>query len=362
MVAQDFSGKTVVVMAGGTGGHVYPALALALALSARGARVHWLGNADGFEASRVRAAGFELHDIAVRGLRGKGWRRGLSAPWMLGRAFWRAFQALRQVQADVVIGFGGFVSGPGGVAAKGLGMKLVVHEQNARMGLTNRLLAKVADKVWLADARAWSGDWKKAEVVGNPVREALVSVLAPEVRFAKRSGAIKWLIIGGSQGAAVLNECVPKALALLAHKERPEVVHQCGEGALEQTRARYTALGVEAEVVAFVEDMASAYAQCDWMLARSGALTVAEVATVGVAAVFVPFALAVDDHQTANAQTLVDSGAAECVAQAELVPERLAELIRAHNDRGRCLQRAKLARKHSQAGALERMLESLEGV
>lgn len=358
-------GKTVLMMAGGTGGHVYPALAVARAARDAGATVHWLGNAAGFEGKKVPEAGFPLHDIAVKGLRGKGLVGWLKAPFMLARALWKARAVLRAVKPDAVIGMGGFASGPGGLMAARAGIPLIVHEQNAVAGLTNRKLAKRARKVLLADSHAAvKMGLKEGEyvVTGNPVRAEIAATPAPAQRFLGRLGAVRLLVLGGSQGAKTLNELLPQALALLPENERPQVVHQVGERWLDEARAAYARAGVAAEVVPFIEDMAAAYAHADWIIARSGALTVAEVATVGVAALFVPFPYAVDDHQTANAQALVDAGAATVVQQADLSPERLAEIITAHRERGLLLKQADRARSLSHAQALAKIMQEIETV
>lgn len=356
-------GKTVLMMAGGTGGHVYPALAVARAATEAGATVHWLGNAAGFEGKKVPEAGYAFHDIAIKGLRGKGLTGWLKAPFMLARALWKARAVLRAVKPDVVIGMGGFAAGPGGLMAACAGIPLIVHEQNAVAGLTNRKLAHRARKVLLADARAAAKmGLKEGEyvVTGNPVRADIAAVPAPAQRFLGRLDAIRLLVLGGSQGAKALNELVPQALALLPADTRPQVVHQVGERWLDETRAAYAQTGVSAEVVPFIEDMAAAYAHADWVIARSGALTVAEVATVGLAALFVPFPYAVDDHQTANAQALVDAGAATVVQQADLTPQRLAEIIAAQHERGLLLKQADRARSLSHAQALAKIIQEIE--
>lgn len=353
----NFAGKTLLMMAGGTGGHVYPALAVAEAARDAGASVHWLGNAQGFEGRKVPEYGFAFHDIAVRGLRGNGLAGWLKAPIMLTRAIRAARRVIKEIRPDVVIGMGGFAAGPGGVAAKMAGVPLVIHEQNAVAGLTNRLLARVADVVLLGDGRASARLGGKGRVTGNPVRADFAQVPGPETRFAGRSGKIRLLVLGGSQGAKALNIVLPQALSLLPEAARPEVLHQAGERGLQEAQSAYTQAGVAADVVPFMEDMASAYAQADWVLARSGALTVAEIATVGVGALFVPFPHAVDDHQTANAQTLVDAGAAQVVQQADLTAQGLAEAIAARQDRALLLQQAEAARRCSHGQALAQIMD-----
>ncbi|MDO4642555.1 MAG: undecaprenyldiphospho-muramoylpentapeptide beta-N-acetylglucosaminyltransferase [Cardiobacteriaceae bacterium] len=358
-------GKTVLMMAGGTGGHVYPALAVARAAQERGATIHWLGNAHGFEGRKVPEAGFAFHDIAVRGLRGNGLLGWLKAPFMLWRALRRAGVVIRDTRPDVVIGMGGFASGPGGLVAAKRGIPLVIHEQNAVAGLTNRRLARHARKILLADARAAVKMGLKAGeyvVTGNPVRLDISAVPAPAQRFLGRLGAMHLLVLGGSQGAKALNTLLPQALALLKPEMRPQVLHQVGERWLEEAQSAYQQAGVTAEIVPFIEDMAGAYGAADWLIARSGALTVAEVSTVGVSALFVPFPFAVDDHQTANAQGLVEAKAATLIQQADLTAEKLAEEIVARHDRGLLLMQADRARSCSHAKALENIMQEIEAV
>lgn len=348
-------------MAGGTGGHVYPALAVARAAQAEGAEIHWLGNAAGFEGGKVAAAGFPLHDLAVRGLRGNGALAWLKAPWMILRAMVAARRVIARVHPDIALGMGGFASGPGGLAAKLCGMKLLVHEQNAVMGLTNRWLARWADRVLLADRRgaAKLPAGRAYRVVGNPVRDAICALAPPEVRYAGRQGRISLLVLGGSQGAKAINELVPEALSRLAAEIRPAVRHQVGPRWLEVTRKRYQRLEVAAEVVPFIEDMASAYDTADWVIGRSGALTVAEIATAGLPALFVPFPHAVDDHQTVNAQALAEIGAAEVIAENCLCVDQLAAAIAARNDRKALLGQAEKARSRSHAEALDDILATI---
>ena len=351
------AGKTVLMMAGGTGGHVYPALAVAQAARDEGAQVHWLGNARGFEGRKVPEYGFAFHDIAVRGLRGNGLLGWLKAPFMLWRAIAAAKAVMREVRPDVVVGMGGFAAGPGGFAARRLRIPLLIHEQNAVAGLTNRLLSRWASRVLLADERAAARMAAKDYVLtGNPVRADIAALPAPEVRFAGRAGAIRLLVLGGSQGARALNTLLPQALALLPADRRPVVTHQVGERWLDEARSAYAQAGVAAEVLPFIDDMPRVYAQADWLIARSGALTVAEVATVGIGALFVPFPHAVDDHQTANAQALVDAGAAQVVQQADLRAQDLAEAIAARADRAVLLQQAQAARHCSHAQALAKIM------
>ena len=320
------SGKRVLIMAGGTGGHVYPALAVAEALRERGHTVSWLGTAAGLEARLVPEAGIELDTIHVSGLRGKGPLGWLLAPVRVLRAAFEALGILRRRRPDVVLGLGGFASGPGGLAAWLLRRPLVIHEQNAAPGLTNRLLSHLAARVLEAFPRTFP-DAVAAEATGNPVRQAIRRLPPPAERFAAREGPLRLLVFGGSQGALALNEAVPTALAALPEGERPQVHHQSGPRHLEATRQAYSEAGVEAEVAPYVDDMAAAYAWADLVICRAGALTVSELAVAGVPAVLVPFPFAVDDHQTRNALYLVDADAARLLPQDEMTTERLGAVL-----------------------------------
>jgi UDP-N-acetylglucosamine--N-acetylmuramyl-(pentapeptide) pyrophosphoryl-undecaprenol N-acetylglucosamine transferase len=334
----------VLIMAGGTGGHVFPALAVARALRHRQETIVWLGSAHGMETRIVPAEGIELETIRVSGLRRKGALAWLQAPWHLAVALLDALRVMRRRRPRVVLGMGGFASGPGGVAAWLLGRPLVIHEQNAVAGLTNRLLAGLAREVLEAFPGSFSAG-RNARLTGNPVRADIAALAAPGVRLAGRSGAVRLLVIGGSQGARVLNETIAGALALLPASTRPEVWHQAGEATLAVARAAYAQAGIAARVEPFIADMAAAYAWADLVVCRSGALTVAEIAAVGLPAVFVPFAGAVDDHQTRNAAYLVEAGAASLVPQAALSATRLAaELAPLLGARALLLERAERAR------------------
>ncbi|MES1949444.1 undecaprenyldiphospho-muramoylpentapeptide beta-N- acetylglucosaminyltransferase [Salinisphaera sp. S4-8] len=333
----------VLIMAGGTGGHVFPALAVAKALIARGVQVSWLGTAAGIEARLVPANDLTLHTIDVAGLRGKGMLSWLAAPLRLSRACLQALGVVRRVAPQLVVGMGGFAAGPGGLAARLTGRPLLIHEQNAAAGLTNRLLARMATTVLQAFPDTFAGD--KARSVGNPVRAEILDLPTPDERFADREGPIRLLVLGGSGGALAINERVPAALARIEADKRPQVRHQAGR-TLEQAEAAYAQAGVEADVSAFIDDMAAAYAWADVVICRSGALTVAELAAAGVAALLVPYPYAVDDHQRANGQYLVDAGAATLVDQSELSVERLAEEIeRLCADRNALRDRAEAARR-----------------
>jgi len=324
-------------MAGGTGGHVFPGLAVADELRAAGWQVVWMGARSGMEARLVPARGYPMAWVRAAALRGKGVLAAVLLPLHLLVGFAQAAKAIFRLRPDVVLGMGGYVAFPGGMMASLLARPLAVHEQNAVAGLTNRVLARLADKAMTAFPQALPG----AEWTGNPVRGEIAGLPLPEARFAGREGPLRLLVVGGSLGAQALNECVPRALALL--EPRPIVVHQAGEKHLEALRANYRAAGVEGELVPFIDDMASRYARADVVVCRAGAITVAELSAGGVASVLVPFPHAVDDHQTANARFLAEAGAALLLPQSALTPERLAGTLRGL-DRPRLLDMAKKAR------------------
>ena len=329
------SARTCLVMAGGTGGHVMPALAVAEALRAEGWHVIWLGTRAGMEARLVPEKGIEVEWLSFAGVRGKGPLRLLLLPVQLLLAFWQAARVIFRVRPDVVVGLGGYAAFPGGMMAALLGKPLAIHEQNAVAGMTNRVLACVADRVLLGLPAAF-GHGKdrplpclnvRSEWVGNPVRSEIAALPDPVQRLAGRWGRLRLLVVGGSLGAAALNDLVPKALALLPAEARPEVRHQAGAKHVGQLRDNYAAAGVTAECLDFIADMAEAYAWADVVLCRAGALTVAEVAAAGVSAAFVPYPHAVDDHQTENARFLTEAGAAWLLPQSGLTPESLAQWL-----------------------------------
>ncbi|NMG64940.1 undecaprenyldiphospho-muramoylpentapeptide beta-N-acetylglucosaminyltransferase [Azoarcus indigens] len=340
--------KTLMVMAGGTGGHIFPGIAVAEALREKGWRIVWMGNPDGMEARIVPARGYDTAWVRFGALRGKGLVRKLLLPLNLLSGFWQALRELRRVKPDVVLGMGGYITFPGGMMAALAGRPLVLHEQNSVAGLANRVLAGVADRV----LSGFPGVLKKAGWVGNPVRAEIAAVAAPEARFAGREGPLKVLVVGGSLGAAVLNETVPQALARLPQEQRPRVLHQAGEKQIEALRTAYAGAGVEGELRPFIDDMAAAYAEADLVICRAGALTVAELAAVGAASLLVPFPHAVDDHQSGNARFLADRGAAYLLPQTELNAERLAGIL-ASLDRPRLLQMAVHARAQAKPRATE---------
>lgn len=324
----------VLIMAGGTGGHVFPGIAVARELINQQVRVVWLGTRTGLEARAVPACGLpiEMEWVAIRGLRRTGWQSWMRLPFALARAMFQAWRALRRRRPDVVLSMGGFVAGPGGLVAWLTRTPLVVHEQNAVPGMTNRWLASVATRVLTGFPGAF-GAMTAAQHVGNPVRAEIIAIATPEERLGGRAGRLRLLVIGGSQGAQVFNDIVPQAVHAMAATERPEVWHQCGRGAEEQTRRAYGE--VVARVNEFIDDMAEAYAWADVVLSRAGAMTIAELAAAGCAAILVPYPHAVDDHQTANARFLADRDAAILLPQAELSRARLAEILgelTAHRD------------------------------
>lgn len=316
-----------MIMAGGTGGHVFPALATARVLQQRGFDIVWLGTHRGIESRLVPAAGIPVEWLNVGGLRGKGAATLLSAPFRLLAAVGQAIRAIRRHRPRVVLGAGGFVSGPGGLAAWLLRRPLVVHEQNAVAGMTNRVLARFADRVLEGFPNSF-GPGVEAERVGNPVRAEITAIAPPERRYAGRQGAARLLVFGGSQGAARLNAVLPAALAELPEELRPEVLHQTGQPGLEDTANAYRNRGLTADVRPFVEDMAGAYGWADLAVCRAGALTIAELSAAGMPAILIPFPAAVDDHQTRNAEYLVSVGAAVLLPESELTPASLASRLR----------------------------------
>ncbi len=316
----------VLIMAGGTGGHVFPALAVARELRSRSERIVWLGTRSGIESRIVPADGIALETIRVAGLRRKGALTWLLAPWRIAVALIDAIRVVRRQRPKVVLGMGGFASGPGGVAAWLLGRPLVIHEQNAVAGLTNRVLARFAREVLEAFPGSFfpKGKGRMTRVTGNPVRAEINTLPPPAERLAGRSGALRLLVLGGSLGARVLNDVVPRAVALLDAAERPEILHQAGEKTVSVARGQYAASGVVARIEPFIEDMAAAYAWADVAVCRAGALTVAELAAAGLPAILVPFPGAVDDHQTCNASVFVGAGAGVLLPESSLTAERLA--------------------------------------
>ena len=338
----------IVIMAGGTGGHVFPALAVARWLADNGYRIIWIGNRNGMESELVPRHGYEMQWVSFSGLRGKGLVTKLMLPFNLLVAFAQSIAILNRVKPKAVAGFGGYISFPAGMMAVLLGRALLLHEQNAIAGMANKVLAKVADKVMTAFPDTLPG----AQWTGNPVRKEITQLSQPAQRYGFRSGVLRVLVVGGSLGAQALNQAVPRALALIPADQRPLVTHQSGAKNLEALRGEYQQAGVTADAVPFIEDMAAAFATADLVICRAGAMTVAEVACAGVAALFVPFPFAVDDHQTANARFLADAGAALLVQQRELSAESLAATLRSLT-REKCLELAVKARTLAKPDATE---------
>ncbi|MFE8646012.1 undecaprenyldiphospho-muramoylpentapeptide beta-N-acetylglucosaminyltransferase [Sphingomonas sp. NCPPB 2930] len=349
------SGKTALVMAGGTGGHIFPGLAVAEALRAAGWQVHWIGAPGSMESRLVPPRGFAFERIAFSGVRGKGPLTLALLPVRLLRAFWQSVQVLRRVRPQVVLGFGGYITFPAGLMAVLLGRPLVLHEQNAVAGLVNKVLAQVSDRSFTAFPEVL----KIAEWIGNPLRPAFLVQPVPAARFAGRSGPLRLLVVGGSLGAKALNDTVPQALALIPAAERPVVVHQSGEKQIDALRAAYAQAGVEATLTPFIDDTAQAFADADVVVCRAGASTVTEIAAVGAAAVFVPFPSAVDDHQTTNARFLSDAGAAWLLPQPQLGAASLAQLLQSLT-RSELQARADKALALRRTGAVETVVAACE--
>ena len=351
------NGRPILVMAGGTGGHVYPALAVAQALEAHSQNVVWLGTHRGLESTVVPNAGIDIEWVSVRGLRRKGLLAMLIAPLQIAWALLQSLGVILRRRPVAVLCMGGFVSGPGGLAAWLTRRPLVIHEQNAAAGLTNRLLARLARVV----LQAFPGSFNsrvRAETVGNPVREDISAVAKPVERYNDRQGPLRLLVLGGSQGALALNTTVPEALSKLTKQERPIVRHQCGSRTVDAARDAYANHEVDVELVPFIDDMAEAYAWADLVVCRAGALTVAELCAVGLPALFVPYPSAVDDHQTANARPMENVGAAAIISESDLSAELLANLLREWlSSRQSLLERAGRARELAKPQALARITE-----
>ena len=343
--------RPILVTAGGTGGHVYPGLAVARALIKQDIPVVWMGTHKGLEARVIPAAGIEMAWLDVNGLRGKGLITLLAAPVKLVRALFQSVSIMRKYRPVAVLGMGGFVAGPGGLVASLMGIPVVIHEQNAVAGLTNKLLSRFSKKILEGFPQtfaksATSAKQDKIIAVGNPVRKEISKIAAPTKRLAGRKGVTRLLIIGGSLGAQALNEIVPQALAELDENIRPEVRHQAGKGKDETTQADYKAVGVDALVTPFIEDMDEAYEWADLIICRAGALTIAEVAAAGLASVLVPYPYAVDDHQTANGAYLADSGAAILIQQTEFNKDSASKVLQSLlTDREKILSMSIKARK-----------------
>ena len=347
--------KTALIMAGGTGGHIFPGLAVAEELRTRGWRVHWLGAPGSMEQQLVPPRGYPFEAIDFGGVRGKGLVTLALLPLRLLRAFAQSIGVIRRVRPDVLVGLGGYITFPGGLMGVALGKPLVLHEQNSVAGMANRVLAGVADRVFTAFPQVL----RKGRWIGNPLRPEFAAQPAPAQRFAGRHGPLRVLVVGGSLGAQALNDVVPRALALLPPDARPQVRHQSGARQIDALRANYATAGVQAELLPFIDDMAQALAEADLVICRAGATTVTEIAAIGAAALFVPFPHAVDDHQTTNARFLVDQGGGWLVRQSELSPESLAQMLQ-NMERSALMERALKAKTFQKTQAVEEMVAACE--
>ena len=318
---------SILVMAGGTGGHIFPGLAVAEYLRICGWNVSWLGNQNGMEYRLVKSCDFPFEAIEFGGLRGKGLKAKLMLPINLIRACFQSWKIMRRIKPSVVLGMGGYITFPGGLVTKLLKRPLVLHESNSVAGSANRALAKIA----MRTLTGFPNTMAHAEWVGNPIREEFEHISPTALRYEQRQGPLSILVVGGSLGAAALNENIPAALKLISKDARPKVIHQAGDKHLADLQKRYADLGVEAEVLPFIEDMPSAYAQADLVICRAGAMTIAELAACGVASCLIPFPFAIDDHQTANAKFLADANAAILLSQQDLNPQDLALMIQNFN-------------------------------
>lgn len=356
--AASLAGRCYLIMAGGTGGHVIPALTVAKELQSRGAEVQWLGTRKGIEAKLVPAADIELHYLDVEGVRGKGIASLLKAPFLVNKAIAQAGKVIRDLQPNAVLGMGGFASGPGGIAARLAGVPLVIHEQNAVAGTTNCLLSKLAAKRKL---QAFPGALKNAEHTGNPIRAEVSALWNDAERISQRlakNERPRVLVLGGSLGALAINEMMPLAVKQMPEAVRPQLWHQCGERHLDTCREAYQQVGLGVRVDPFIGDMAAAYEWADFIVCRSGALTVSEIAAVGIGALFIPFPHAIDDHQTKNAQWLLDAGAAQVIQQSELNESKLAQLLEEIlSDRQALLDMAERGRKLASPNATQRVAD-----
>lgn len=359
---------TILIMAGGTGGHIFPALAVADRLKLEGWKVVWLGTKSGMEATVVPKRGYAMAFITFSGVRGKGLLRLMMLPFNLLRAFWQAARIIRKLKPDVVLGVGGYVTFPGGMMASLLNRPLAIHEQNSVAGMSNRALSVVADRVLSGFPKAFDekisspiAKFLRSNVAvewsGNPVRGDIANVAEPVMRIKQHGENLNVLVVGGSLGAQILNDVVPKALRLMNPAQRPRVIHQAGEKHIDALQAAYRAADVQADIRPFIDDMAAAYSHCDLLICRAGALTIAEICAVGIASILVPFPQAVDDHQTGNARFLSEVGAAVLIPQLELTPARLADQIKRFT-REQLLQMATKARQLAKPDATEQVAKA----
>jgi UDP-N-acetylglucosamine--N-acetylmuramyl-(pentapeptide) pyrophosphoryl-undecaprenol N-acetylglucosamine transferase len=349
--------RTILIMAGGTGGHIYPGLAVADALHAQGWNIVWLGAPNSMEAELVPKYGYPVAWVNFTGVRGKGLLRLLTLPFTLLRALGQSADAILRHRPDVVLGMGGYISMPGGLMAAILRRPLVIHEQNSIAGMSNKVLAKLANRV----LSGFPGVLKHSEWCGNPVRADITALSEPQSRYIGRCGKLNVLVVGGSLGAQALNEALPKALAMLSEQERPNVLHQTGKKHLESVQQLYAQAGVRADIRPFLDDMADQYARADVLICRAGALTIAELAAAGVASVLIPLPIAVDDHQTHNARFLSENGAAVLLPQKEFSAEKLAQLLRGFS-REKLLAMAQAARSLAKPDATQRVAQVCAGL
>lgn len=343
--------KNILIMAGGTGGHIFPGLVVADYLRSQGIEINWLGTQKGLEAKLVPQAGFPLHLITISGVKGKGWKDKLLFPSRLLFAVLQSLLIIKKLKPDIVIGMGGFVSGPGGIASILLRRSLLIHEQNARPGFTNKYLAKIAKKI----LTGFPNTFPNESMIGNPVRKEIANLAPPSERFAHRSKPLRLLVLGGSLGASALNDLLPKALAAIDVGERPEVIHQTGEAHYESTRRQYQDLGISVNIKPFIREMDQAYAWADIVLCRAGALTIAELCAAGLGAILVPFPYAINDHQTANGIYIQRHQAAILIPQSELTIERFIQELRQLTHE-KCMNMAQAAYQLRKTDTAEKLL------
>ncbi len=355
--------KIILIMAGGTGGHILPALAVAKALQKIGVTIHWLGTSQGLENQLVSPSGIFIHHLNMQGIRGKGLLALLIAPFRLSLATLQAIRVIHQIKPNIVLGFGGYVSAPGGLAAWLLRKTLTLHEQNAILGSTNRYLSRLASQVFQTFPNTFPASLK-AITCGNPIREEILAIAPPEQRFKTRwqdpNAPLRILILGGSQGAAWLNEIIPQTILLLPIAERPEIWHSAGQQQITQTRARYESLHISARVSGFIADMAQAYAWADVVICRAGASTVSEIMAVGVASILIPYPHAIDDHQTKNARYLADRHAAIWMSQHQCDSPKLAACLSTfYRDKHQLFDIAMAAKKLAMTDTAQVMISQL---
>lgn len=354
--------RRILIMAGGTGGHIFPALAVAEELKAQGVEVFWLGTKLGMEAQLVPAAKYPIYYISISGFRRKGWLSKSKSVFGLVNATWQAMKIIKKVNPTAVLGMGGFTAGPGGLAARLLRKSLLIHEQNSIAGLTNRILAHIAQHVMQAYPETFKHRWQPI-LTGNPIRKDILTIASPEKRMPRGKDGIQILIIGGSQGALAINEIVPAAIKLIPEPHKISIWHQCGQQLIENCKNAYVNLGCNARVDAFIHDMVSAYEWADLVICRAGALTVAELTAVGVASILIPYPYAVDDHQTHNAKYLVANQAAILMPQGNLTATDLAnQLISFINEPHKLLMMAQAARKLRMGEATKKVASYCLGV